>query len=79
VFTKLFLEDSGERAVKTFAQALLGVLLVQGATIATVHWGTALAAGGTAALISLLTSVVSFTKTGSASLVEEPHGKHEAR
>jgi len=78
VFTRLFLEDSAERAVKTFAQALLGVLAVQGVTISTVHWGTSLAAAGTAALISLLTSVVSFTKTGSASLVEDTPGEHEA-
>lgn len=65
--------DTAERAVKTFAQAVLGVF-VAGVTIISVDWVDTLAIGATAALVSVLTSVAS-TGTGnkeSPSLVNSP-------
>jgi hypothetical protein len=78
---KRWAADAVERAVKTFAQALLGAFVAQGVTISTIHWDIALIAAGTASLISVLTSLVSFPATGTASLVVKPdlsHGRHEA-
>jgi hypothetical protein len=75
-----FFKDAGERALKTFAQSLLSVLAVQGVTITSVNWAVALSVAATATLISVLTSVVSYSAHGTASLVKhEPrHGRHEA-
>ena len=56
--SKQFWQDTAERAVKPFAQALLGVF-VAGVTIMSVSWVDALAVGATAALVSVLTSVAS--------------------
>lgn len=56
--SKQFWEDTAERMVKTFAQALLGVF-VAGVTVMSVSWMDALAVGATAALVSVLTSVAS--------------------
>lgn len=58
IFAKPFVADLTERAIKTFAQALLGVF-VAGVTIMSVDWVDALAIGATAALVSVLTSVAS--------------------
>jgi hypothetical protein len=71
LFTKSFWLDAGERAAKTFAQALLAVFLVSGTTVLNANWATALATAGTAVLVSFLTSLVS---AGKASTVdgEEP-------
>ena len=73
MFTKTFLLDMGERAAKTFAQALLSILTVAGVTVLTLDWGETLAIAGTATLASILTSVVSskVTSNDTASLVEE--------
>lgn len=62
----------GERAVKTFAQSLVA-LFVAGVTILTIDWQQALAVAGTAALVSVLTSIAS-TRLGpfdGPSLVDE--------
>lgn len=56
--SRQFWEDTAERSLKTFAQALLGVF-VAGVTIMSVDWVDALAIGATAALVSVLTSVAS--------------------
>lgn len=47
-----------ERAAKTFAQSLVA-LFVAGSTILTIDWQQALAVSGTAALVSVLTSIAS--------------------
>jgi hypothetical protein len=57
MFTSLFWKLTAERAVKTFAQTLAGVLVVGGATLLSAHWTTALATAGMAAVVSVLTSV----------------------
>lgn len=66
----VFWKDAAERAVKTFAQALVAVLAVS-TTITEVDWPTALGTAGLAALVSLLTSIAGTTTAdrGTASLV----------
>lgn len=55
---KLFWIAAGERAVKTFAQALVAVFAA-GVTILDVDWQQTLAIAATAAVVSLLTSIAS--------------------
>lgn len=58
MWTANFWKASGERAVRTFAQALLALLAVGQTTVLTVDWSQAGAVAATAALLSLLTSIV---------------------
>lgn len=58
MLNKIFWADAAERAVKTAAQAALGVF-VAGVTIMSVNWAEAAAIAGTAALVSILTSIAS--------------------
>lgn len=81
--TRQFLLDLTERAVKTFAQALLGVLGVQGtSSVLDVDWRTALGGAALATAISVLTSLLSLRLgvSGTASLTTtvEPTGRHAA-
>ena len=55
---KLFWVAAGERAVKTFAQALVAVFAA-GVTILDVDWQQTLAIAATAAVVSVLTSIAS--------------------
>lgn len=60
MFSLLWAKDAAERAVKTFAQALLA--LVSGGSflnIVSLNWGDMLGVSATAAVVSVLTSVVS--------------------
>lgn len=60
MFNKTFLLDVLERAVKTFAQAVLAVIVVAPTTpVIGFDWPTILLTGVTAAVISVLTSLVS--------------------
>lgn len=54
-----FAEAAGERAVKTFAQALLALLGADTTGIVHAAWTTALSVAGMAAVLSLLTSLAS--------------------
>jgi hypothetical protein len=63
MFTKLFWQRTTERAVKTFAQALAGVLTAAGLGLFEVPWPKALSTAGMVALLSVLTSLAS-TKLG---------------
>ena len=55
--SKAFWIDAGERAVRTFAQALVAVMVAGFVFTDAAAWGEALLASAVAALISLLTSV----------------------
>ena len=55
--SKAFWIDAGERAVRTFAQALIGAITAGLVVTDAAAWGEALLASAVAALISLLTSV----------------------
>ncbi|CAN5885135.1 hypothetical protein BH24ACT15_BH24ACT15_34920 [soil metagenome] len=60
MFSKSFLLATLERSIKTLLQSLLAFLVSSGVTnIIDVDFGTALGVSGLAALISVLTSVVS--------------------
>ncbi len=60
MFSKSFALATLERAVKTFVQGLLAFLVSSGVTdIIDVDFGTAAGVSGLAALISVLTSIVS--------------------
>lgn len=58
MYDKRFWLAAGERAAKTLAQALIA-MFVGGMTILTIDWQQALAVSVTAALVSLLTSLIS--------------------
>ncbi|MBF6138133.1 holin [Nocardia otitidiscaviarum] len=71
MWTQQFWEDIAERAIKTFAQALLALVTV-GSLLTDIDWGAALSMAATAALVSVLTSLAS-SRVGhrrSASLVD---------
>lgn len=81
---KTFFKDLVERAIKTFAQGLLG-FLAGDVTILDVDWSNALGISGTMALASALMSLVSLgvADNGTASLIPDvvvydPPGKHSA-
>jgi hypothetical protein len=57
--TWAFWESAFERCIKTFCQAILGVIGVAGVTPMDIDWKQALAVGGLGALASLLSSVIS--------------------
>lgn len=80
MFTTLFWKDAGERAVKTAAQALLSLWLVGDLAfdLLTVDWGSALGVAAGAAVISVLTSLVSApaADVGTASLVQHDRVPH---
>lgn len=60
MFTALFWRDAAERAVATAAQAGIGLLIVDGTTVGllSVDWPGGLAVVGSAALASVLKSLV---------------------
>lgn len=72
MFNKTFWTSALERALKTFAQAGVALLLGDGLNLLTVDWATVGATAGLAAVVSLLTSVGSapFGPEGSPSLVD---------
>lgn len=75
MFTKKFLFDALERAVKTFAQTLLALIttVVAGqGTLGEVNWMGALSIATLATIFSFLTSLASSSakSSDSASLVE---------
>lgn len=55
--TRRFWVDAAERAIRTFAQALIGAITAGLVVTDVAAWGEALLASAVAALISLLTSV----------------------
>lgn len=60
MFSKIFWLGTAERAIKTFAQALLLVFVGDSAyNVISVNWPESLGLAATGALISILTSIVS--------------------
>jgi Putative lactococcus lactis phage r1t holin len=82
MLTSQFWLAAGERAVKTFAQVLLGFMTTGAIGITHLPWGEMLAVGATAALASVLTSVVSGARDGNPSATNaektDAPGKHVA-
>ena len=56
ILTKAWWKAAGIRALKTFAQAMIGSIAV-GAAISEIQWGYILSVSFVAALLSLLTSI----------------------
>jgi hypothetical protein len=57
MWTLAFWKAAFERAVKTFAQALVAVMTADGFGLLDADWPARLSAAGLAALLSLLTSI----------------------
>lgn len=70
MFTKSFLKDLAERAIKTLCQSLLAVGLAGATDLMSVDWANAFSVAGLATIISILSSIVSaIPGDNSASLV----------
>ena len=59
MWNKQFALAAAERALKTFAQSLVAVFAAGSVTLLDVDWTQALAVSGTAAIVSVLTSIAS--------------------
>lgn len=70
ILSKEWWKAAGIRALKTFAQAMLGSIAV-GAAISEIQWGYILSVSLVAALLSLLTSIAGLPE------VEEKDDIHE--
>lgn len=57
MFTKTFLKDTAERAVKTFAQSLAAVMTAGATGVLDVDWMNAFSVSLLATLVSVLTSL----------------------
>ena len=75
--TPEFWRGASERAIKTFAQALLGVLTGGATGVLDVDWVAALSVAALATVVSLLTSLATPDFTSGAP-ADEYQGKHEA-
>ena len=73
MWTKTFWIDTAERAIKTFAQAVVAGLTAGATGILDVDWVTVVSVSALAAVVSVLTSVASapLADKGTASLVGE--------
>lgn len=81
IFTRAFLTASAERAVKTFAQALLSALTLSAPSIDVLHvnWVGDLSLAVGATLLSLLTSVAGLVPpTAPPPAVAASANRHEA-
>lgn len=70
IWSLTFWKDTAERALKSFAQGLILALGGGAVNVLTIDWLTLAGAGGGAALLSVLTSIVSagVANKGTASL-----------
>lgn len=59
MFTAAFFRALLERAVKTFAQSLVALLVASGTDLIHTNWGQNLSVAGMASLLSVLTSIAS--------------------
>jgi hypothetical protein len=77
MFTKPFLKDMVERAIKTIAQTMVAMLTAGATGLLTVDYVNLFSVAGLAGLVSILTSIGSSTigSSNSASLVVETRGE----
>jgi hypothetical protein len=75
IFSKAFALGLAERAIKTFAQVLLGFVAVTGVGLTQIDWADAMDVAAAATVASVLTSVVTPRQ---ATLNTEATGKHTA-
>jgi hypothetical protein len=68
--TTAFWKATFERMVRTFAQAVLGVISADGLGLLHVEWGAALSVGGLAAVLALLTAIVTSGGTTGPGITE---------
>lgn len=68
MFSRSFLPEMAERAIRTFAQSLGAFMTVTG-LIPGLTWPDALAGAAVATLYSVLMSIVSYPATGTPSLL----------
>ncbi|WP_430754608.1 holin [Micrococcus luteus] len=73
-----FWRGAAERAIKTFAQALLGVLTGGATGVLDVDWAAALSVAALATIGSILTSLATPDFTAGAPADDGYQGKHEA-
>ena len=73
MFSLIFWKSTGERAIRTAAQVLLGFFVVGETGVLDVDWAQALSVTVVAVIVSVLTSVVAtgIGDKGTASLVKE--------
>lgn len=68
MFTKLFLKDMAERAISTFAQAVVAVITVlaptSGMDLLSINYGPIIMVGIVAALLSILKAIIAASKAG---------------
>lgn len=57
IWTIAFWKGAGERALKTFAQALAALIVGNGIGLLDVQWGSVLSVAGLALVASVLTSI----------------------
>lgn len=70
MWTRLFWKDTAERAIKTFAQALVALLTAAGlTTVLAVNWPLFLGTAALSALISVLTSIGSAVSTSDTATI----------
>lgn len=76
LLTRAFWKDAAERALSTFAEALVPLLAADGANLLHLDWPTTLGLAGTAAALSVLKSLAAAKvgEEGTASLVST--GRH---
>ena len=79
MLTKAFWKGAGERALKTFAQALVAVIGVGAVGLLDVDWLGALSAALLATVISLLTSIGNADFTAGQTPVIIEHGGEAIR